>query len=261
VPNWIDIKVWREMPGSDRVALVTGAGSGIGQAAAYELGRRGYAVVATDVDADAARATAAELGDALALELDVTDLASVEAGVHAALDRHERIDVLVNNAGIGSTDTVVRTAPEQWEQVFAVNVRGVFNCCRSVLPGMLARRAGAIVNTASVAGLVGIPSRAAYCASKGAVVALTKAIAVDHVKDGIRVNCVCPGTVDSPWVGRLIAAADDPEAHRRALEERQPMGRLGTPDEVAKAIAYLAGDDAAFITGTALILDGGWTAA
>jgi len=125
---------------------------------------------------------------------------------------------------------------------------------------MIARRAGAIVNTSSVAGLVGIANRAAYCASKGAIVSLTKAMAVDHVADGIRINCVCPGTVDSPWVGRLLADAPDPAAARAALEQRQPMGRLGLPEEVALAALYLASDEASYTTGTALVLDGGWLA-
>jgi NAD(P)-dependent dehydrogenase (short-subunit alcohol dehydrogenase family) len=168
--------------------------------------------------------------------------------------------VLANVAGIGSTQTVLDTPPELWEAVFAVNVRGVFNTCRAVLPGMIGRGGGVVVNAASIAGLVGLRNRAAYCASKGAVVALTKAMALDHVGQGIRVNCVCPGTVDTPWVGRLLDAAEDPAAARAALVARQPIGRLGTAEEVAKAIAYLASDDAAFVTGTELVIDGGLVA-
>lgn len=240
-----------------RVAFVTGAGSGIGRATARELAGRGYRVVATDRDGPSAEETAAELGQALALELDVTEAAAVETGVAEALAWGGAIDLLVNNAGVGSTQTVVDTPPEVWERVFAVNVRGAFLCSRAVLPGMIERRSGVVVHVASVAGLVGLPERAAYSASKGAVVSLTKAMAIDHVRQGIRVNCVCPGTVDSPWVARLLAEAEDPDAARAALVARQPMGRLARPDEVASAIAYLASDEAAFVTGTALVIDGG----
>jgi NAD(P)-dependent dehydrogenase (short-subunit alcohol dehydrogenase family) len=232
--------------GMGRVALVTGAASGIGAATAAELTARGWRVVGLDRAA----------GEGIGCVVDVTDTAAVAAAVAAV----GRVDLLANVAGIGSTQNVVETPPELWDAVFAVNVRGIFNVSRAVLPGMIARRAGVIVNAASVAGLIGLRNRAAYCASKGAVVALTKAMAIDHVGDGIRVNCVCPGTVDTPWVGRLLAAAEDPAATRAALVARQPMGRLGTAQEIAKAIAYLASDDAAFVTGTELVIDGGLVA-
>lgn len=236
-------------------ALVTGAGSGIGRATARELDSRGYRVVAADLDVGAADACAAALRDAASVWLDVTD----PAGVARTVADEGPFDVLVNSAGIGSTDTVPNTSNEVWAAVFAVNVTGVFNTCRAVMPGMVARGGGAIVNVASVAGLVGLPNRAAYCASKGAVVSLTRAMAIDHVSDRVRVNCVCPGTVDTPWVGRLLDAADDPAAARATLAARQPMGRLGTPEEIAGAIGYLA--EAEFVTGTALVIDGGLTAA
>jgi NAD(P)-dependent dehydrogenase (short-subunit alcohol dehydrogenase family) len=168
------------------------------------------------------------------------------------------VDVLVNVAGIGSTTTAPDTPLDVWENVFAVNARGTFLCCKHAIPGMAERRAGSIVNIASVAALVGFRNRAAYCASKGAVVALTRALALDHVADGIRVNAVCPGTVDSPWVRRLV---EDAGESLDALRARQPMGRLGLPEEVADAVAYLASDAAAFVTGTALVIDGGLTAA
>ena len=162
-------------------------------------------------------------------------------------------------SGIGSTQTVVDTPEEVWDQVFAVNVRGAFLACKYTIPHMLATGGGVIVNIASVAGLVGIRNRAAYCASKGAIISLTRAVAVDHVQQNIRCNCICPGTVGSPWVGRLLAAAPDPAAEEAALIARQPMRRLGTPEEVARAALYLASDDAAFVTGTALVIDGGLT--
>lgn len=176
----------------------------------------------------------------------------------ALAERTGRLEVLVNVAGVGSTTAVTDTSVETWEAVLGVNARGTFLCCKHAIAAMVPRGRGSIVNVASVAGLVGLKQRAAYCASKGAVIALTRAIAVDHIAAGIRCNCVCPGTVDSPWVRRLVdEAGEDLEALRR----RQPIGRLGTPDEIAAAISYLASDAAGFVTGSALVIDGGLTAA
>jgi 2-keto-3-deoxy-L-fuconate dehydrogenase len=231
-------------------ALVTGAGSGIGAAVARRLATGGATVVLADLALAPAAALAGEL-DAEAIELDVRD----EAQVAPAM---ANVDVLVNVAGVGSTTTAPETTIETWEDVFAVNARGTFLCCKHAIPGMAARGGGSIVNVASVAALVGLPRRAAYCAAKGAVVSLTRALAVDHVGDGIRVNAVCPGTVDSPWVRRLVEEAGESIEELRA---RQPLGRLGTPEEIAAAVAYLASEDAAFVTGTALVIDGGLTAA
>ncbi|HUK97322.1 MAG TPA: SDR family NAD(P)-dependent oxidoreductase [Gaiellaceae bacterium] len=231
-------------------ALVTGAGSGIGAAVARRLAGEGAAVVLADLQLEPVRELAAELG-AEALELDVRDEAQVAAATAG-------LDVLVNVAGIGSTTTAPDTPLDVWEDVFAVNARGTFLCCKHAIPDMSTRGGGAIVNVASVAALVGLKRRAAYCASKGAVVSLTRALAVDHVSDGIRVNAVCPGTVDSPWVRRLVEDAGESLDELRA---RQPLGRLGTPEEVATAVAYLASDDAAFVTGTAFVIDGGLSAA
>ena len=231
-------------------ALVTGAGSGIGAAVARRLAGEGAAVVLADVRLPPVAELAAEL-DAEPLELDVRS----EPDVAPAM---RDLDVLVNVAGIGSTTTAPDTTLEVWEDVFAVNARGTFLCCKHAIPGMVARGAGSIVNVASVAALVGLKRRAAYSASKGAVVSLTRALAVDHVGDGIRVNAVCPGTVDSPWVRRLVEEAGESLDELRA---RQPLGRLGTPEEVATAVAYLASDDAAFVTGTAFVIDGGLSAA
>lgn len=249
---------------ADKVALITGAGSGIGRAMAVLFAQEGARVFVADLDegsaAETARLIAQAGGEAASRRVDVTRSEDVQAMVVDCLERFGRIDILCNNAGIGSTDTVVDTPEEVWDQVFAVNARGAFLGCKYVIPRMIEAGGGVIVNTASVAGLVGIKNRAAYCASKGAVVMLTKAVAVDHVQQNIRCNCICPGTVDSPWVARLLAAAADPAAARAALEARQPMGRLGTPEEVAKAALYLASDDAAFVTGSELVMDGGWTA-
>ena len=226
-------------------ALVTGAGSGIGAAVARRLAADGAEVIVADLLPEA---VADEL-DAQAVVLDVRHEAEVE---FAMAD----LDVLVNCAGIGSTTNAPETTLDVWENVFAVNARGTFLCCKYAIPGMAARGGGSIVNIASVAGLVGLRNRAAYCASKGAVISLTRALAVDHVADGIRVNAVAPGTVDSPWVRRLV---EDVGESLDELRARQPMGRLGTPEEVADAVAYLAA--AEFVTGSVLVVDGGLTAA
>lgn len=221
-------------------ALVTGAGSGIGAAVAERLAAAGAEVIAADL-----------VPGAGLVQLDVRDEAQVS-------DTVRDIDVLVNVAGIGSTTNAPDTPLSVWEEVFSVNARGTFLCCKHAIPGMIARGGGSIVNVASVAALVGLKNRAAYCASKGAVVALTRALAVDHVEDGVRVNAVCPGTVDTPWVRRLV---EDAGESFDALRARQPMGRLGTSDEIASAVAYLASDDAAFVTGSVFTIDGGLTAA
>jgi 2-keto-3-deoxy-L-fuconate dehydrogenase len=231
-------------------ALVTGGGSGIGAAVARRLVADGLEVVVSDASLDAAEAVATEL-DARAIRLDVRD----EEQVAPAMDG---IDVLINVAGIGSTTNAPETPLEVWENVFAVNARGTFLCCKHAIPGMVARGGGSIVNVASVAALVGLRNRAAYSASKGAVLSLTRALAIDHVGDGIRINAVCPGTVDSPWVRRLVEEAGE---SLDTLRARQPMGRLGTPEEIAESIAYLASDRAAFVTGSVLVIDGGLTAA
>jgi 2-keto-3-deoxy-L-fuconate dehydrogenase len=234
-----------------RRALVTGAGSGIGEAVARALHAEGADVVLADMAGDRVQALAAELGDrAHGLTLDVRD----EDAVSGAMDA---LDVLANVAGVGSTTSAPDTPLQVWENVFAVNARGTFLCCKHAIPGMIERGGGAIVNMGSVAGLVGLRNRAAYCAAKGAVSALTRALAIDHVGDGIRVNAVCPGTVDSPWVRRLV---DEVGESLDALRARQPMGRLGTTDEIAQAVLYLASDAAAFVTGSELVIDGGLTA-
>ncbi len=233
-------------------ALVTGAGSGIGEAVARRLHEEGAEVVLTNVSADPVEAIAAELGErASAVPLDVRDEEAVREVVRD-------VDVLANVAGVGATTAVPDTPLEVWEDVLAVNARGTFLCCKHAIPGMVERGGGSIVNMASVAGLVGLRNRVAYSASKGAVIAMTRALAVDHVADRIRVNAVCPGTVDTPWVRRLVEEVGE---SLDALRARQLMGRLGTSEEIAGAVAYLASDEAGFVTGTAFVVDGGLTAA
>jgi 2-keto-3-deoxy-L-fuconate dehydrogenase len=235
-----------------RRALVTGAGSGIGAAVARRLHAEGADVILADVRAEPVEAIAGELGQrAQAVRLDVRDEDAVGPVAR-------EVDVLANVAGIGSTTTAPETPLAVWEDVFAVNARGTFLCCKHAIPGMIGRGGGSIVNVASAGGLVGLRNRAAYCASKGAVIAMTRALAVDHVAEGVRVNAVCPGTVDSPWVARLV---EDAGESLDALRMRQPMGRLGTPDEIAEAVLYLASEDAAFVTGSLFVIDGGLTAA
>jgi NAD(P)-dependent dehydrogenase (short-subunit alcohol dehydrogenase family) len=226
-------------------ALVTGGGSGIGAAVARRLAAEGATVVVADLDP---HSVARELG-AEAAELDVRDEEQVARAV-------TDLDVLVNAAGIGSTTNAPDTSLEVWENVFAVNARGTFLCCKHAIGGMRERGGGSIVNIASIAALVGLRNRLAYSASKGAVIALTRALAVDHVAEGIRVNAVAPGTVDSPWVRRLV---EDVGESLDALRARQPLGRLGLPEEIAEAVSYLI--SAEFVTGSVLVIDGGLTAA
>lgn len=234
-----------------RTAVVTGAASGIGAELVTQLMAEGATVIAGDLQ------TQGIPDGAIPMQVDVSVEAEVDELVQVALGRTGRLDVMCNNAGIGSTTDPVACSVEEWDRVFAVNARGVFLGTRAALRPMLEQGSGSIVNTASVAGLVGLRDRAAYCASKGAVIAFTKAVAVQYAPAGVRCNCVAPGTVDSPWVGRLLDLAEDRETAHAALVARQPLGRLGRPDEVAKAICYLASEDAAFVTGEALVIDGG----
>lgn len=229
-------------------AVVTGGGSGIGQATARLLAARGARVAALDL----------KPGDEFTgLTADVTDDESVRLAVAEAAERLGGIDILVNNAGIGAVGTVADNTDDEWHRVFDVNVVGIVRTTRAALQYLRASQHAAIVNTCSIAATAGLPQRALYSATKGAVLSLTLAMAADHIYEGIRINCVNPGTVDTPWVGRLLNAADDPAAERADLEGRQPMGRLVTADEVAAAIAYLASPAAASVTGAALAVDGG----
>jgi 2-keto-3-deoxy-L-fuconate dehydrogenase len=233
---------------SGLAAVVTGGGSGIGLAAARLLTARGARVAVLDL---------APGDEFLGLQADVTDDASVRSAVESAGERLGGIDILVNNAGIGAIGTVADNPDDQWHRVFDVNVVGIVRVTRAALPYLRASAHAAIVNTCSIAATAGLPQRALYSATKGAVLSLTLAMAADHIGDGIRVNCVSPGTADTPWIGRLLAQAEDPAAERAALAARQPMGRLVSAEEVAAGIAYLASPAAASVTGTSLAIDGG----
>lgn len=234
------------------VAIVTGGASGIGLATALALVDRGARVAVFDLVPE----VPAPLEG---FAVDVADRRSVEAAVAAVGERFGRIDIVVNNAGIGAAGTVADNADAEWARVLDINVIGVARVSSAALPWLRESPAAAIVNTSSIAAQSGLPLRALYSASKGAVLALTRAMATDHVRQGIRVNCVCPGTAATPWVERLLAASDDPAAELAALNARQAIGRLVTAEEVAHAICYLASPLSGSTTGTALDVDGGAT--
>ena len=234
------------------VAAVTGGASGIGLATARLLRTRGARVAVLDL-------APAPDADQLSVPCDVTSDGDVRGAVDRVATELGGLDVVLANAGIGATGSVEAGSDEQWARVLDVNVTGVARVVRAALPHLRASRSASVVLTSSVVALVGVPNRALYAASKGAVAALALAMAADHVGEGIRVNAVAPGTADTPWVVRLLAAASDPEAERGALEARQPLGRLVTPEEVAAAIAYLASPLSGSTTGTVLTVDGGMT--
>ena len=246
---------------ANKTALVTGSGSGIGAAIAEVFAQAGAHVFVADRDEAAGRAVAARIGEsATFLPLDVTSEPQCEATACSVLATADRLDILVNNAGIVHVGTLATTTGADFDRVLAVNTRGVFNVTRAFLPSMLARKHGVIVNLASIAGLIAVRDRLAYTVSKHAVVGLTRAMALDHARDGIRVNAICPGRVETPFVASILANAPDPVALRAEMTATQPMGRMGTPQEIAYAALYLASDEAAFVTGATLCPDGGWSA-
>lgn len=245
----------------DRRAIVTGAGAGIGRAIAIRLSREGARVMAADLDGDAAETVARELGPpGLAHQVDVSREDSTVAMIERVREEWGGIDVLVNNAGIGIAATTPDTEATDWRHVLEVCLTGTFFAMKYAIPLMRDGGGGAIINMSSVAALVGVADRAAYCAAKGGILALTRAAAIDHVAEGVRVNCIAPGTVDTPWVQRITSGYEDPEAARKAMEERQPHGRLVSPEEIAAMAAYLASDEAASVIGAAMVVDGGMTA-
>jgi NAD(P)-dependent dehydrogenase (short-subunit alcohol dehydrogenase family) len=233
------------------VAIVTGGSSGIGAAIAKRLADGGAQVAVLDLNPDG------EASGLLAVRADIGDDESVRAAVATVVDRLGRIDILINNAGIGAQGTVADNDDSEWARVLSVNVTGIARVTRAALPHLRNSPSASIVNTASIAATAGLPQRALYSASKGAVLALTRAMAADHLHEGIRVNCVNPGTADTPWVGRLLESANDPAAERAALNARQPSGRLVSAEEVADAVAYLASPRSKSTTGASIAVDGG----
>lgn len=235
------------------VAIVTGGASGIGAAVVNELSTRGALIGVLDLDP----ASVAETKTLLPQRCDVGDDASVSAAVAAVAERFGRIDIVINNAGIGAQGDVAANPDDEWHRVWDVNVLGAVRVTRAALPLLKASPSGAVVNTGSIAATQGLPQRALYSACKGAIHALTRAMAVDHLADGVRVNAVSPGTTDTPWVGRLLDSADNPAKERAALNARQPHGRLVTAEEVATAVAYLASPRSGSTNGVCLAVDGG----
>jgi len=242
-------------------AIVTGGGAGIGRAIAQRLADEGARVLVADLDADAAGTVAAELGgDARGRRVDVTSEDDVAALVAAAVEAWGGLDVMVNNAGVGVAGPVTETSGEDWARIMAVNLTGTFHGMKAAIPAMRESGGGSVVNIASVAAVVGVKDRAAYSASKGGIYALTRAAALDHIEEGVRINCVCPGTVDTPWIGRITAGYEDPAEARAQMQARQPHGRFVAPEEIAAMVAYLAADEAGSVIGAAMIVDGGLTA-
>ena len=244
----------------NKTALVTGAGSGIGAAIAQTFARAGAHVFVTDRDEKAGRRVATEIGDAEFIALDVAQEDQCERAAQHVHGTREHLDILVNNAGIGHVGTILQTNGADMDRLYAVNVRGVFNATKVFLPKMVARKYGVIVNIASIGGIVGVRDRLAYCTTKFAVVGITKSMALDHALDGIRVNCICPGRVETPFVSARLKEYPDPKKAYEDMASTQAIGRMGKPEEIAAAALYLASDEAAFITGTALLIDGGWSA-
>ena len=244
------------------IALVTGAGSGIGRATTLRLTATGYDVVGFDRDEVGLRDTAglAHGGRVITKVVDLADVEGLESAVAGVVADIGLPDLLVNNAGVGVAGTVAQTSSFDWDLTLAVNLTAVFHMCRLLVPPMVERGHGIVVNVASIAGLVGLRNRAAYCASKAGVVGLTRALAADHAGQGLRVNAICPGTVETAWVDRIIADAEDPESVRASMAARQLDGRMGTPEEVAAGILFLASPEARFVNGSAFVMDGGLTA-
>ncbi len=247
-----------------KVSLVTGAGSGIGAAIARTFASAGAVVLVADRDQSAGEQTVREVvstgGRAEFVLLDIAREEDCQRAAEGVLTKHQRLDVLVNNAGIGHVGTILQTDGKDLDRLYAVNVRGAFNLCKAFLPSMLARKSGNIINLASIGGVVGIKDRLAYCTTKFAIVGLTKCLALDHALDGVRVNCICPGRVETPFVAARLKEYPDPEKAYREMASTQAIGRMGKPEEIAAAALYLASDEAAFVTGTAHLTDGGWSA-
>ncbi|WCK53236.1 SDR family oxidoreductase [Aneurinibacillus sp. Ricciae_BoGa-3] len=247
-----------------KVAVVTGAGSGIGEAIAKRLSAEGATVAICDIDEAGGKRVVQEIEEhgsqAEFFRLDVTKEKEVQAIVETVAREYQKIDIMVNNAGVGKAGTVLEQTEEDWDLMMSVNAKGAFLGCKYAVKQMLTQETkGSIVNIASVAGIVGVLNRAGYCASKAAIVGLTKSVASDFAETGIRVNSISPGTIESPWIKKILADHPEPEKTRIQMQKRQPIGRMGTPEEIANLVLFLASDEASFITGSNIIADGGLT--
>lgn len=247
-----------------KVALVTGAGSGIGASIAETFARANAYVLVADCDEKSGGETVARIkdadGDGEFLHLDVASEEHCERVAQHVHRTRQRLDILVNNAGIGHVGTILQTTGADLDRLYGVNVRGIFNMAKVFLPGMLAQKCGNIINLASIGGIVAVRDRLAYCTTKFAVVGLTKSLALDHAKQGIRSNCICPGRVETPFVSARLREYPDPEKAYEEMAATQALGRMARPEEIAAAALYLASDESAFVTGTAFLIDGGWSA-
>jgi NAD(P)-dependent dehydrogenase (short-subunit alcohol dehydrogenase family) len=249
-----------------RTSVITGGGSGIGRSTAILLSQNGAKIVVADLDSKAGNETVQVIrkhsGEAIFVKANVSKTVEVRHLMETAVSKFGSIDILFNNAGVPGPHSITDTSEEEWDRVLDINLKGVFLCSKYAIPHMIKRKRGTIINTASAVGLVGSAGQASYCASKGGVVMLTKAMALDCAGFGIRVNCVCPGFVETPMVERFLATINSAERKKvvESLKKLHPLGRFAKPEEIANAVLYLASDDASFVTGCAFPIDGGWTA-
>jgi NAD(P)-dependent dehydrogenase (short-subunit alcohol dehydrogenase family) len=242
-------------------AIVTGGAAGIGWAIARRFAEEGARVMVADLDGDAAPEAAGALGEAhLSCQTDISEEKEVAEAIWYAVREMGGLDVMVNNAGVGVAASTTDTTVEDFDRVVSVNLKGAFLGMKHAIPAIRDSGGGSVINMSSIAALVGLVDRAAYSAAKGGILSLTRAAAIDHISEGVRVNCIVPGTVDTPWVERITSGYDDPEKARAAMKARQPHGRLVSPEEVAAMAAYLASDEAASAVGAAMVVDGGVTA-
>ncbi|WP_456021886.1 SDR family oxidoreductase [Pseudomonas protegens] len=245
----------------NKIALITGAGSGIGEATAKLFASEGAKVVVADRDIELARSVASAIGEqAYAVQADVSKSSEVKAMVEQAVAHFGGLDILVNNAGFGTLGTVVTVEEDIWDQVIDVNLKGVFLCSKYAIPEIIRRGGGAVVNLASTISVVGIKDRAAYVAAKGGVAALTRAMALDHALEGVRVNSVAPGVIASSYYDKIFESVPDPVAFKKGLEARSPLNKMGEPVDIANVILFLASNESSFATGAMFTVDGGYTA-